>query len=290
MRQAKLHELVVRVLPIRLEDVPACDDAAQNRRGGIENRHSQDGCTSEQRRPHSDPRCQQTGEKRQREADEHAAGVAHEDARRVEVETDESGESTHQAQGHQNDGTVTQTCADEQKAQPGQCGRPSGQAVEPVDQVDAVADADVPENAETDRHPERERRAAVVQAGPHGDDASGCQKLIHKLGAGSQTAQVVDEPQAEHDQQSGQQCHDAACLLDAERCRQKRQQSQEEAAEDGDTTQVWNRVRVELTAVRLVTEAPLHGETAHRWHQQKRGQEGDSEWQDRSQIRSRQGT
>ena len=93
-------------------------------------------------KPSVRPRMQ--AKRREREAQEHAPGIAHEDARRVEVETQKGDQRADQAGGDDCHCGFPDPHRNDQEAERGQAGRARRQAIQSIDEIHAVADAHVP--------------------------------------------------------------------------------------------------------------------------------------------------
>ena len=202
---------MVDVLLVGLKQRPSPDRTAADRQQGVHDRQPQrDG-----RDQHGDGGggllVRLHGGGRQDEAQEHAAGVAHEDRRRVEVVEQKPDDRSGQRRREQHHQRVTALERNEKGRDDGDQRHAAGQAVEAVDQVHGVGDADDPEHGEGEVRPaERDRLAKRVRQGvepePHPVHEERHRELDREFLGRVRAAQVVVEAQ----ERDGDPAHEQA--------------------------------------------------------------------------------
>jgi hypothetical protein len=209
MVEAQPEQLVVQVMAVGAEGRAPFADATRHHHQRVH-----DGQPQEHQRHRGTERlpfvlCQQHGQYRQRETEELAAAVAHEDASRPRIEPQEAQQRA--AQRHRDDLDAPVAAAAGQQAQ--RCGsqqrRPTRQAVETVGEVDRIRHAEHEQDRQRHPHPVRQRMAFDERHGldlhlaedhHHGDR----DQLAGELDERRQVLAIVPDAEREHDHAAGE--------------------------------------------------------------------------------------
>lgn len=144
--EAELQQTVMQMAFVRGRDRHFVDVAAQDREERIRQRHSENEQRNQERHERSLFKAHDR-ENRQAKAKEQGAGVAHENFRRVEVIEQKADNASQQNGAEQHDRNPALTAHEQCKHENGRgsdAGNAGGQAVQAVDQVNGVRDADNP--------------------------------------------------------------------------------------------------------------------------------------------------
>jgi hypothetical protein len=286
--EAAVHQLVMNVLFIGLKERPSPDGAPTDRQQGVHDRQPQGDAGDQDGDGRRSLLVGLHGGRRQDEPQEHAAGVAHEDRRRVEVveqEPDDRASQGRREQHHQGMGAL-------ERDQEGRDHRDqrdtSGQAVEAIDEVHGVDDADDPEEGERQIGPAEVDRLAEgvgqhVEPEPQREQQPGHGELHRELLPGVGPPQIVVEAEQRDDDSAGKQTDHVRALghEHAAHAAVKQQEPDHRRVKcdhDGDAAQARDRVAVNLAGRPGVIErAEMVGEPPDEGSQEGPAQHGDDE-------------
>ena len=254
MRNAGVEKRVVDVLAIGAEDRAAAQDAPRDAEGGVCDRHRKNGKRHPERDCVRRPLAHDDRGDREQEAEEHRSGVAHEDARGMEVVPQEA---EHRAQRHDENGRGHRVARKRRDGCDGPEGKhrdAGGQPVEPVDQVHGVHDAHDP------GHRRGEGKGSEVHfsdaGADHGGDARSCSEhgdrdsdLPDELPARGEAAEIVRETEQRQRRGPADQCRDTDRVVDEGGSEpiageSGDTESQEKCTDNGDSAQPRNLARV----------------------------------------------
>ena len=236
--------------------------------------HAGDGVVEQRREAQPD------ADRRQHEAEEQAAGVAHKDMARLEVVVEEAQArpGQRQRQGSQQPLAAHQAQQEEEKGGPARDS--AGQTVHIVHQIERVGDADHPQ------HRHRHIQWRVMQemdTRAEGDHQRGSHRLAEQLGERLHAPAVVPQSDQRGDRGPGDQ---AAELLD--KAEIEHQQGQHKAQPDGRATQQRHGISVDFAGVGRVGHAKVRGGAPHQrrdeQHNRHRRQQHGRVLEDAAQI------
>ena len=151
------------------------------------------------------------GDTAQREAEEHAARIAHEDARRIEVVDEETQRARRRRPGTARRRPTLPTPTAECEQEAGRDDRRAGrQAVHVVEQIEGVGDADNPQDRQ--RNGDRGERLGADLRTAH-DQRARCQDLRDQLGMRPQVPPIVDQPRDKQQRATNEQAEQARVVL-----------------------------------------------------------------------------
>lgn len=227
------------------------------------------------------------GEGGEEEAEEEAAGIAHENGRRVPVMIEKAEEGAEEDGDKNEVRAVAAEGGEEGEAGDSNDGNAGGETVQAVDQVDGVHDADNPEQGDekgddvADGGAGEEGEGIEVEAVTRGHDEEGSHELGAEFFPGGKALEVIiGADQA--DEESGEE-EEGLGLVDqpAKRGNQnlqdlKTEQANEETADDSQAAEAGNGLGVAAAVVGAVEEVMAQGEALDRVGEKVGGQSGQS--------------